>query len=163
VVGDLKLSERQFWKLSPAETCAALGCGLDGLSRAEAARRLEQYGPNSDAPTRTVGPLRAVLRRLLEPLSLILLIAGVISIVTRDTVGGLIVVLILMMSIGLDTLQEGHAVRAAELLRRSVAIKAEARRDGDFREIDVGGIVPGDLIRVRAGDIIPALQPARPR
>src|SRR5699024_1559493 len=62
--------------------------------------------------------------RLLEPLSLILLVAGIISMGTGDVIGGAIIVMILALSIGLDTVQEGHAVRAAEELRRSVALKA---------------------------------------
>jgi len=129
---------------------------MDGLTATEASERLDRYGPNSDAPAKAIGPLRAALRRLLEPLSLILLVAGVISILTGDTIGGTIIVLILTISIGLDTVQEGHAVRTAEILRRSVALKAEVKRDGVFREIEVEGVVPGDVLRVRAGDIIPA-------
>jgi P-type Mg2+ transporter len=149
-------AEREFWRLSSAQVCTTLGCGLDGLSRTEANERLERYGPNSDAPSRAVGPLRAVLRRLLEPLSLILLVAGIISMLTGDEIGGAIIVLILVLSIGLDTVQEGHAVRTAEILRRSVALKAEVKRDGTFGQIEVEAVVPGDLLRVRAGDIIPA-------
>ena len=63
---------------------------------------------------------------------------------------------ILVLSIGLDTFQEGRAIKAAELLRRSVALKAEVKRDGAFVSVQVGAVVPGDVIRVRAGDIIPA-------
>ncbi|MBR1133133.1 magnesium-translocating P-type ATPase [Bradyrhizobium iriomotense] len=146
----------QFWRLSTDALCTRLGCSLQGLSASEAAERLRRFGPNSDAPPRIEGAMRAVLRRLLEPLSLILLVAGIVSMLTGDDIGGLIIVLILAGSIGLDTVQEGHAVRAAEILRRSVALKAEVRRDGAFREIDVEDVVPGDLLRVRAGDIIPA-------
>ncbi|WP_433995297.1 magnesium-translocating P-type ATPase [Bradyrhizobium manausense] len=146
----------QFWHLPPHELCSRLGCGLTGLSAAEAAERLGRFGPNSDAPPRIEGAMRAILRRLLEPLSLILLVAGIVSMLTGDDIGGLIIVLILALSIGLDTVQEGQAVRAAEILRRSVALKAEVRRDGAFREIDVDQVVPGDLMRVRSGDIIPA-------
>jgi Mg2+-importing ATPase len=156
VLNDLKLAQSHFWQLSPAKICTSLCCGLDGLSQDEAVRRLAQYGPNSDAPAKVTGTLRAVLRRLLEPLSLILLVAGIISMLTGDAIGGLIIVLILTISIGLDTVQEGHAVRTAEILRRSVALKAEVKRDGTFREIDVEGLVPGDLPRIRAGDIVPA-------
>ena len=47
-------------------------------------------------------------------------------------------------------------MRTAEILRRSVALKAEVKRDGAFRQIEVEAVVPGDLLRVRAGDIIPA-------
>ncbi|MEY9706958.1 magnesium-transporting ATPase (P-type) [Bradyrhizobium diazoefficiens] len=146
----------QFWRLPTDALCTQLGCSLQGLTATEAAKRLGRFGPNSDAPPRIEGAMRAILRRLLEPLSLILLVAGIVSMLTGDDIGGLIIVLILAGSIGLDTIQEGHAVRAAEILRRSVALKAEVRRDGAFREIDVDHVVPGDLLRVRAGDIIPA-------
>ena len=152
----LEPAETSFWTLTPEAVCAALHCGPQGLSTDEAARRLDRYGPNSDAPARVDSLLRAVFRRLLEPLSLILLVAGFISILTGDEIGGSIIVLILTLSIGLDTVQEGHAVRTAEILRRSVALKAEVKRDGVFRQIDVESVVPGDLLRIRAGDIVPA-------
>ncbi|WP_143198754.1 HAD-IC family P-type ATPase, partial [Bradyrhizobium sp. AS23.2] len=145
-----------FWRTSSEALCAQLGCSLQGLTATEAAERLDRFGPNSDAPPRIEGAARAILRRLLEPLSLILLVAGIISMLTGDGIGGLIIVLILALSIGLDTIQEGQAVRAAEILRRSVALKAEVRRDGAFREVDVDQVVPGDVLRVRSGDIIPA-------
>ena len=145
-----------FWTRTPEALGDALGCGRDGLSSADAAARLDRYGPNSDAGTRRDGVARAILRRLLEPLSLILLAAGIVSVATGDGVGGSIIVTILMISIGLDTVQEGHAVRAAEVLRRSVALKAEVKRDGAFREVEVAAVVPGDILRVRAGDIVPA-------
>ncbi|MDA9438039.1 metal ABC transporter ATPase [Bradyrhizobium sp. CCBAU 51745] len=145
-----------FWRLSAEALSAQLGCSLHGLSAAAADERLDRFGPNTDAPPRIEGAARAILRRLLEPLSLILLVAGIISMLTGDEIGGLIIVLILALSIGLDTIQEGHAVRAAEILRRSVALKAEVSRDGAFVDIDVERLVPGDLLRVRAGDIIPA-------
>ena len=151
-----KLAEKDFWNHTPQEIRAALGCGLEGLGSKEASQRLAQYGPNSDAAAKADSLLRAVFRRLLEPLSLILLVAGIISILTGDTIGGSIIVLILTLSIGLDTVQEGHAVKTAEILRRSVALKAEVKRDGVFQQIEVEKVVPGDLLRVRAGDIIPA-------
>ncbi|KAA0693311.1 magnesium-translocating P-type ATPase [Neorhizobium sp. P12A] len=145
-----------FWTRTLPELSAALKCGSDGLSSADAAARLARYGANSDAQTKSDGVARAILRRLLEPLSLILLAAGIVSVATGDGVGGSIIVAILTISIGLDTVQEGHAVKAAEELRRSVALKAEVKRDGVFRQIEVDQVAPGDVVRVRAGDIIPA-------
>ena len=147
---------RSFWTLTPEHIYAALHCGSGGLNAQDAEFRLAQYGPNSDAEGKNDSLLRAVFRRLLEPLSLILLAAGVISVATGDAIGGSIIVAILAISVGLDTIQEGHAVRAAEALRCSVALKAEVKRSGTFREIFVDKIVPGDILRVRAGDIIPA-------
>src|SRR3984893_18524310 len=145
-----------FWTLTPEAVCATLHCELGGLSSSEAERRLAQDGPNSDAETKADRLLRAVLRRFLEPLSLILLAAGIVSVVTGDAIGGSIIVAILALSIGLDTVQEGHAVKTADILRRSVALKAEVKRDGAFHQIEVDRVVPGDILRVRAGDVIPA-------
>jgi Mg2+-importing ATPase len=145
-----------FWTQTPEAVCAKLHCGLLGLSASDAEQRLAQYGPNSDAEARSDGISRAILRRLLEPLSLILLAAGIVSVATGDSIGGSIIVAILVISIGLDTVQEGHAVRTAEILRRSVALKAEVKRGGAFLQIEVEKVVPGDILRVRAGDIVPA-------
>jgi Mg2+-importing ATPase len=136
--------------------CVTLDCGRDGLSTVEAARRLSRYGPNADAKGIRIGAFKAISRRLLEPLSLILLAAAIVSAATGDIIGGSIIAVILLLSIGLDTFQEGHAVRAADILRQSVALTAEVRRDGAYVQIPVDAVVPGDLIRVRAGDIIPA-------
>jgi len=149
-------AKKPFWTLSAEEQSKALGCTQDGLSASEAAERLKRFGDNADAKHRRVSPFRAILRRLLEPLSLILLAAGFVSIATGDATGGAIIVTILTFSVGLDTFQEGHAEQAAEVLRRSVALKAEVKRDGNIVPVPVEAVVPGDLIRVRAGDIIPA-------
>ena len=145
-----------FWTLSIDAQFAALACRRDGLSQAAADTRLSTYGPNSDATEARRSVVRSILKRLLEPLSLILLAAGLVSAATGDAIGGSIIVVILAVSIGLDTVQEGHAVQAAEMLRRSVALKANVLRDGHFAEIGVEAVVPGDILRVTAGDIIAA-------
>ncbi len=145
-----------FWTRPQEALCSELRCGPGGLTSAEAAARLAEYGPNSDAPPRHASALAAIFRRLLEPLSLILLAAGIVSAATGDDIGGAIIVAILVLSIGLDTFQEGRAIKAAEVLRRSVALKAEVKRDGHFVAVEVDAVVPGDLVRVRAGDIVPA-------
>jgi Mg2+-importing ATPase len=145
-----------FWTRSIDDNCAALHCNSNGLSGSEAASRLALYGANTDTQDKQIGVFRAISRRLLEPLSLILLVAAAVSMGTGDIIGGSIIAVILIVSIGLDTFQEGHAVRAADILRQSVALTAEVRRDGAYLQVPVDKVVPGDLIRVRAGDIIPA-------
>ena len=152
----IQFDPRTFWTETPDALCSALSCSRSGLATAEATARLQRFGPNSDVAARRSSVLQALGRRLLEPLSLILIVAGAVSIATGDGVGGAIIVAILGVSIGLDTLQERHALKAAEMLRRSVALKAEVMRDGAFKEVPVEDVVPGDLVRVRAGDIIPA-------
>jgi Mg2+-importing ATPase len=150
------VAPHSFWTQSAPDLCARLQCTTEGLTDTEAQTRLAQYGPNADAPPQAKGLLAAVGRRLREPLSLILLGAGAVSAVTGDGVGGGIIVTILGLSIGLDTVQEGRANRAAEMLRRSVALRAEVLRGGVFRQVPVEEVVPGDVMRVRAGDIIAA-------
>ena len=148
--------EVPFWVLGKDALRARLGCGTAGLASDEAAARLRQYGPNVDIVPKRRGVAAAVLRRLLEPLSLILLAAGSVSAATGDAIGGAIIVAILSLSIGLDTFQEGRALRAAAELRHSVALKAEVKRDGAFLPVVIDKVVPGDVVRVRAGDIVPA-------
>ena len=147
---------KHFWNQTSGALYAELQCGPEGLSSQGAEARFVQYGPNADAVVKPTSLFAAIARRLLEPLSLILLAAGVVSVVTGDTVGGAIIVAILALSIGLDTIQEGQAVKAAEVLRRSVALKAEVKRDSKFRAVAVEAVVPGDILRIKAGDIIPA-------
>ncbi|QCB42607.1 magnesium-translocating P-type ATPase [Sphingomonas sp. PAMC26645] len=145
-----------FWTEPVEVVLAKLGASRDGLKGSEATERLRQHGANSDAVGKRTGPVRAIARRLLEPLSLILLGAGIVSVATGDAIGGSIIVVILAFSVLLDTYQEGQAVHAAEILRQSVAISATVRRDGAFVQVPIDTVVPGDIVRIQAGDIIPA-------
>ena len=145
-----------FWNQPPLAAAAALGCGVSGLASSDAAARLAKYGRNADAQARESGLIVSVGRRLLEPMCLILIAAAVVSAATGDVPSALIILLILGASVTLDTVQEGGAKRAAEALRKSVALKAEVKRDGAFVSIDAETVVPGDVFRVTVGDIIPA-------
>jgi Mg2+-importing ATPase len=145
-----------FWTITPAEAAANLGCTIAGLTTAEAADRLARHGRNVDTQARAPGLVASVTQRLLEPMCLILIAAAIVSATTGDTPSALIILLILGASVTLYTVQEGRAKRAAEALRQSVAIKASVKRDGTFTLIYAENIVPGDVFRVVAGDIIPA-------
>lgn len=149
-------SQMPFWLLTAGDLCSQLDCREGGLTQAEAQARLAVYGPNVDAAAHRPSLLGSIVRRLLEPLSLILLVAGTVSAATGDATGGAIIVAILCIAIGLDTFQEGQANRGAAALRASVALKAEVLRNGSFMRVGVEDVVPGDVMRVRAGDIVPA-------
>ena len=90
-----------FWKQTPAAAAAALGCGLTGLTSAEAAARLAKYGRNADATAREAGLVASVARRLLEPMCLILIAAAVVSAATGDVPSAVIILLILGASVTL--------------------------------------------------------------
>jgi Mg2+-importing ATPase len=150
------VADAPFWTETPEDAARALGGTPAGLTSTEAAARLAKFGPNSDAPERSAGLLRSVARRLLEPMCLVLLTAAVISAATGDHASAVIILLVLAASVGLDTVQEESAKRAAEALQRSVAVKAQVKRDGAFASLDPAAIVPGDVFRVEVGDVIPA-------
>ena len=150
------LHSKPFWTQSLADAFAALASKPDGLSGIEARTRFAHYGPNTDAAARKTTPFTAIARRFLEPLVLLLLFAAAISATTGDAASAGIIVAIIIISVGLDAIQEGRAAKAADALKQSVALKAEVKRDGQFVTIAAADVVPGDVFRVRTGDVIAA-------
>lgn len=128
----------------------------EGLSAAEAAARLRRWGPNELAPPPRFEALRQVLRQLANPLVLILLAASVISAVFGQAVSAVIIALMLILSVGLNFTQAYRSQKAAERLREQVAQTATVVRDGVSREVPVREVVRGDVIHLRAGDLVPA-------
>ena len=127
----------------------------DGLSSREATRRLAEYGPN-DAMVRRRRPLwRQIIDRLGNPLILILLFASGLSAWTGDVTSFVIIVTIILLSLVLDIVQQRRAETTVDALRRSVGLKAQVLRDGVCREIDLDQLVPGDIVELRAGDVVP--------
>ncbi len=132
------------------------GTSAAGLTTAEAELRRTQYGPNDPAATKRIPAWLQFLARFRNPLVIILLVASGLSAATGDVVSFLIVVTIVALSTGLDFLQEYRAHGAVESLRRSVALHAAARRDGSARSVPVEELVPGDVVELIAGDLVPA-------
>jgi len=127
----------------------------DGLSDEEAKRRLAVYGPNN-AMVRRRRPLwRQILDRLANPLILILLFASGLSAWTGEVTSFVIIVTIILLSLVLDVVQQHRAETTVDALRRSVGLKALVLRDGVCREIDLDQLVPGDVVELRAGDVVP--------
>jgi Mg2+-importing ATPase len=127
-----------------------------GLSPQEVKTRLETYGPNEFAKKKKRSGASAFLFRLTSPLVLILLFASFVSLYLGDVPDFSIIFTIILISVALDTYQESKASRAAELLKKKVTTTATVIRNGTKQEVDLSEIVPGDMISVIAGDIIPA-------
>ncbi|WP_084639991.1 magnesium-translocating P-type ATPase [Kaistia adipata] len=145
-----------FW-LEPTETLLrGLSSRPEGLTTPEAEDRLRRFGPNLVAAGPHSGLLAKLGRRLAEPLIAILLIAAAISGATGDWQSFLIIAVIVFLSIGLDIAQERQAEKTIEALRRSVAVTASVRRDGQVAERRVQEIVPGDVVELRGGELVPA-------
>lgn len=145
-----------FWSGSVAETLGRLCTRAEGLGSDEAASRLATYGPNrlDYRPRRRL--LINFLSRFRNPLILILLAAAAVSAVTHEPTSFVIITAIVLLSVTLDFVQEHRAETAAEKLRDRVALRVSVLRDGQPREVPAVEIVPGDLIVLAAGDLVPA-------
>jgi Mg2+-importing ATPase len=127
-----------------------------GLSSREAAARLADNGPNEIAPPPRFAALRQLLHNLANPLVLILLVAASVSVAFGQGVSAVVIVLMVVLSVALNFSQAYRSQAAAERLRRQVAQLATVVRDGQEREIPVREVVVGDVIRLKAGDLVAA-------
>ena len=127
-----------------------------GLTGEEAAQRLDRYGPNDAMARRRRPLLLQFLGRFSNPLVLVLLFASTLSAVTGNLTSFVIITVIVLLSVVLDFVQEVRAQNAVEALRRSVALQADVRRDGAQAVVPVDRLVPGDVVHLSAGDIVPA-------
>jgi len=134
-----------------------LGVDLDlGLSAGEAANRLRTHGPNKLAEAKKASPLVMFLRQLVNPLLIILLVGALISGYTGHWVDAIAILVIVLINAGISFVQEWKAERSLAALSEMAAPMASGRRDGDWREIPARDIVPGDVLRITAGDILAA-------
>lgn len=127
-----------------------------GLSNAEAAILLRQCGPNEIKPIKQRTIVLQFLAHFHNPLVLVLLVAIGISALNGDEISALIIGLIILMSVTLDFIQEYRAGQSAARLAAQVAITATVLRDGKTCEIPVVQVVPGDIVFLSAGDLVPA-------
>lgn len=134
----------------------------EGLTDGEAARRLREVGPNEVLPDTRTHLLLDVLSRLIEPLTLMLLVLSGVSAAIGDYDSALVTASMVILSVGLATLQERRSVRAAAALKALVHTTASVSRRPStdaaaaMQEIPLPGLVPGDIVHLSAGDIVPA-------
>jgi Mg2+-importing ATPase len=135
---------------------ARLNTSLYGLSSEEAEKRLKIYGYNEIAKRKKRTAIVNFLYHFKSPLIIILLIAGLISGFLGEVINVAIIFSIVFMSIILDFYQESKAEKAAEMLKEKVSTTVTVLRNGDKREVKLSEIVPGDIVYLSAGDIVPA-------
>ncbi len=144
------------WRVPIDVLLARVTSSRDGLSSAEAGLRLARFGPNSVSSDRRRTLAMKLVRRFADPLVAILLVAAGISSLTGDIASFAIIAVVISLSVSVDVLQEHRAETTAEALKRSVAIHADVLRDGVFTSLPVDQIVPGDVIKLQPGDLVPA-------
>jgi Ca2+-transporting ATPase len=127
-----------------------------GLSEAEAAKRLGQYGPNSLTETKEEPTWRAFLRQYKDYMRIVLLAAAIGSVIIGDYTTGLVLFLLTVGSAYAGLYQERKAADSVAALRKMMNIQARVRRDGQILEIPLEELVPGDVALFEAGDRLPA-------
>jgi len=127
-----------------------------GLSSGEAARRLATYGPNEPAPVRRLSAVVQLFRLFANPLVVILLVASAIAGSLGQQVDALIIVTMVVLGVSINFWQSYRSQQAAERLRSSVIPTATVLRDGAWVETPLRNVVPGDVFRLSAGDLVPA-------
>jgi P-type Mg2+ transporter len=127
-----------------------------GLTGEDAARRLAADGPNEPVPVTRFSALTQLLRLFANPLVVILLVASVISASLGQRVDASIIVTMVLLGVAIDFWQSYRSQEAADRLRSSVTPTATVMRDGAWKEIPLRDVVAGDVIRLSAGDLVPA-------
>lgn len=138
------------------ESVSGVPPGLLGLSQNEAQERLRRYGPNDPSPLRRGALFVELLSLLINPLVLILLIACMLSVAVGQKADAAIIFVIAMLSVAINFFQTYRSESAVRKLRAHVSLTATVMRDGKWQEIPREQVVPGDLVRLVAGDLVPA-------
>ena len=139
------------------QTCGELGVDpARGLTAAEASARLQKHGPNELAEKKRKSKLAMFLSQLNDPMIYILFAAAAISIFLREVSDAVIILLVVLLNAVIGMTQEAKAEQALEALKKLSSPNALVRRDGRLSEVPAAGLVPGDIVLLEAGRVVPA-------
>jgi Ca2+-transporting ATPase len=127
-----------------------------GLSSSEADKKIKKYGPNEIQKGQKKSPLSFFLAQFKDPLLILLILAGVLSVSIGETVEGIAMFAIVLLNAFLGFIQEYRAEKAMEALQKIAAPMATVIRDGEEKGLPASQLVPGDILLLEAGDIVPA-------
>ncbi|HII88026.1 TPA: hypothetical protein HA253_00370, partial [Candidatus Woesearchaeota archaeon] len=142
--------------LSAEETLKNLQTQKTGLSQQEAQQRLQQYGLNELQACEEISPWKIFLAQFESPIVWILVAAVVISGAIGEYLDAIVIGVILIANAVIGFIQEYHAQKAIDALKKMVSLQAIVLRDGKEKKVDASQLVPGDIILLEAGEKIPA-------
>ena len=148
---DIKEAEKK----SVQELYEILETSQEGLRTSEARKRLEQFGPNALEETK-VNPLWKFMGYFWGPIPWMIEIAAILSAVVRHWPDFIIIMVLLLFNAVIGFWEEREAANALDALKEQLALNARVRRDGEWQALPASELVPGDIIRMRPGDILPA-------
>lgn len=148
------LADAHAWSFESVEE--RLKSGKNGLSDSEALDRRAAAGPNELEEKKRVSPLTIFVSQFQNPLSLILILAGILSFFSGKLVETMAIFFIVILNAALGFVQEYRAEQSMELLRKMASPVCRVRRNGEVVEMDAALLVPGDRVLLETGDIVPA-------
>jgi len=148
--------DEAWWAGDEPALLSRLNASPAGLTAGEAAARLARFGPNTAVDRAPAGAGRLLLRQFRSPLVLILVAGALLSVALRDWTDALTILAIVAGSALLGFAQELRASKAVAQLRARLALTVRVRRDGALRELPAATLVPGDVIELAAGKLVPA-------
>jgi len=152
----LEHTPEPYWSADADVLIQRLGSAREGLSAAEAAKRLREYGPNQVREHRHLSRTRVLLNQIRNPLLLVLVFAAGASAITGAWVDAFIVLLIVFATVGIGYGREYHAQTAAAALQARVSTRSRVFRDGRVETVPAEEVVPGDVVLLSAGSLVPA-------
>ncbi|HLO16166.1 MAG TPA: magnesium-translocating P-type ATPase [Anaerolineales bacterium] len=145
-----------YWTLTTDQLLTASHTTLNGLQQTDVASRIKQYGPNTLKAQRQTTTFGLLLSQFKSPLVLILIFASIVSAFVGEWTDAIIVLAVVIGSTMLGFVQEYRASNAVEKLRSQVTIKSSVLRDGKPQMVPSEQVVPGDVVVLSAGSLIPA-------
>jgi H+-transporting ATPase len=141
--------------MAPEKAMEILNSGLDGLSEAEAAERLRRFGPN-EIKERKRDPVLVFLKRYWGPMPWLLEFAMVLTVLLGHNTESILIFILLTVNAIIGFFQSQNSQRAVELLKKRLHIRAKVLRNGQWTLKDAKEIVPGDILKLKLGDLVPA-------
>lgn len=145
-----------FWNLTSNECLTLTQSNRNGLSEEEAKKRLLQFGENKLSSKKETTAIGLFFSQFKSPIVLLLLFAAGLSVIVQDSVDAIIILGIVFLSGLLGFWQEKGAMNAVRKLLAMVQIRVSVMRNSSIREIPSEEVVPGDILKLSAGDMIPA-------
>ncbi len=152
----MRTSEREWHATDVDDVLTALETDRDGLSEETASRRSDEYGPNRIERGEVTNPLRILLHQFTSPLIYVLVVAFVVTVLIDHVTDAVVIAAVLVINATIGFTQEYRAENSMAALASLVSPKARVRRSGRIGEIDSVDLVPGDVVLLESGSIVPA-------
>jgi Mg2+-importing ATPase len=147
---------RKYWSISNSDVLEQLGSSDKGLNPNQAQERIFRFGVNEIGKKKVRTGLFIFLSQFKNPLVLILLVASIVSILVGEMTDGAIILVIVTINGVLGFIQEYRSEKAVERLGKYITFTAKVIRDGEKRVINTRELVPGDIVMLGNGDVVPA-------